>query len=320
MRRGRGFSYVDPVGETVTDAALRARFDELVIPPAWRDVWICPDPDGHLQVVGVDDADRRQYLYHPAWRRARTEEKHHRVLELARALPAFRQAVATDLAVTGAGRERVLAGGLRILDLGIFRTGGEEYAKDNGTYGLATLQREHVRLSGDEVRFRYPAKGGVLREVRIRDAALAALVRTLRRAHADTPRLLAYRNGRAWHEVRADEVNERFKELAGEDFTAKDLRTWNATVLAAVALADHELPGSRRGRQRVRAAVMREVAEELGNTPAVVRSSYVDPRVVRRFEQGRTIRAALRRVDRGRLDEDDVRAAVERAVIRLLSR
>lgn len=319
VRRGRGFSYHDAAGETVTDEAVLARFAGLVIPPAWRRVWICPDENGHLQAVGIDDAGRRQYLYHPQWHRARTEEKHDRVLGLARRLPEFRAAVEADLERTGTGRERVLAGGLRILDLGVFRTGGEEYARDNGTFGLATLRREHVRLSGDELRFRYPAKGGALREVRIRDEQLAALARTLRRSRTGTDRLLAYRRDGAWHEVRAEEVNERFKELTGEEYTAKDLRTWNATVLAAAAFAAHDLPKSQRGRQRVRAAVMREVAEELGNTPAVARASYVDPRVVRRFEQGRTIRAAVRRAAAQQLDEDETRAVLERAVVRLLS-
>jgi len=221
------------------------------------------------------------------------------------------------LAARGIGRDRVLAGALRILDLGVFRTGGEEYTRSNGTYGLATLQRDHVRLSGDQVRFRYLAKGGALREVMISDAPLAALVRSLRRAGPDVDRLLAYRDGSQWREVRADEVNLRFRDLTGDDFTAKDLRTWNATVLAAAEFAEHDAPTSRRARQRVRATVMREVAEELGNTPAVARSSYVDPRVVRHFESGRTIRPALERIG-GSLADEDARDAIERAVIRLL--
>lgn len=320
IRRGRGFSYRHVDGTPLTDGEVLARIEGLVIPPAWRKVWICPHPNGHLQAVGLDDAGRRQYLYHPEWRRARDEEKYERVLELARVLPGLRAAIAADLDTPGANRERVLAGGLRILDLGIFRTGGEEYAKENGTYGLATLQREHVRLSGDELRFRYPAKGGAEREVRLRDEQLAALVRTLRRSRTGTERLLPYRCDGGWHEVRAEEVNDRLEELTCDDFTAKDLRTWNAIVLAATAFVDHEVPASQRGRQRVRAAVMREVAEELGNTPAVARASYVDPRVVREFERGRTIRPALRRIARQRLGETETRNAVEQAVVRLLSR
>lgn len=316
VRRGRGFSFHGPDGEPLDDRT-RERIEALVIPPAWRNVWICPNANGHLQAVGVDDAGRKQYLYHDQWHRAKTEEKHDRVLELARLLPDFRKEVTRQLAVRGIGRDRVLAGALRILDLGVFRTGGEEYTRSNGTYGLATLQRDHVRLSGDQVRFRYLAKGGTLREVMISDAPLAALVRSLRRAGPDVDRLLAYRDGSQWREVRADEVNLRFRDLTGDDFTAKDLRTWNATVLAAAAFAEHDAPTSRRARQRVRATVMREVAEELGNTPAVARSSYVDPRVVRHFESGRTIRPALERIG-GSLADEDARDAIERAVIRLL--
>lgn len=256
VRRGRGFSFHGPDGEPLDDRT-RERIEALVIPPAWRNVWICPNANGHLQAVGVDDAGRKQYLYHDQWHRAKTEEKHDRVLELARLLPDFRKEVASQLAARGIGRDRVLAGALRILDLGVFRTGGEEYTRSNGTYGLATLQRDHVRLSGDQVRFRYLAKGGTLREVMISDAPLAALVRSLRRAGPDVDRLLAYRDGSQWREVRADEVNLRFRDLTGDDFTAKDLRTWNATVLAAAAFAEHDAPTSRRARQRVRATVMR---------------------------------------------------------------
>ncbi|RZQ60515.1 DNA topoisomerase IB [Amycolatopsis suaedae] len=317
-RRGKGFRYLTADGEPVRDPETLERIEKLVIPPAWRRVWICPREDGHIQAVGVDDAGRKQYLYHPRWRAARDEEKHDRVLALARILPAFRAAVTADLDAKGTGRERVLAVALRILDLGVFRTGGEEYAAENGTHGVATLLREHVTVRGDELRFAYPAKGGQPREVRIRDGSLAVAVRALRR-RTGADRLLAYRQGRGWHEVRSDDVNERFKELTGPEYTAKDLRTWTATVLAAASFAEYDPPSSERGRQRIRARVMREVAEQLGNTPAVTRRSYVDPRVVRRFADGRTIRPALRRIERQRLDGDEEREAIERAVIRLLT-
>lgn len=292
----------------------------MVIPPAWRKVWICVEPDGHLQAVGVDSAGRRQYLYHSEWRRARDEEKHDRVLELARKLPDFRAAVEADLDGGGAGRKRVLAAALRILDLGIFRTGGEEYAAENGTRGVATLLRGDVALHGDELRFSYVGKAGIRQDVHIQDEQLANVVRTLRRSRTGTDRLLVYRSASGWHEVHAEDVNQRFKELTGEEFTAKDLRTWNATVLAAAAFAEHDLPSSERGRKRVEAAVMREVAEQLGNTPAVTRRSYVDSRVVRRFREGRTIRPALRLIGRQRLAEKETREAIERAVIRLVGK
>ncbi|SFQ31354.1 DNA topoisomerase IB [Amycolatopsis arida] len=325
QRRGRGFRYLAADGTPVTDPELLRRIRGLVIPPAWRDVWICPHPAGHIQAVGVDDAGRRQYIYHEQWRRQRDVEKHQRVLDLARRLPRFRAAVKADLDAGGTGRNRVLAAALRMLDVGVFRTGGEEYAEDNGTHGAATLLREHVRKSGDELVFCYTAKGGIERTVRIRDADLAAVISTLRRARPPTDRLLAYRENGRWHEVHAEDINERFKELAGERFTAKDLRTWNATVLAATAFAETERPTSKRGRARAVTAVMREVAEELGNTPTVARKSYVDPRVVRAWEEGITIAPAVRRargqVAAGGQDAPErMRATLERAVARMLAR
>ncbi|MGW4524075.1 DNA topoisomerase IB [Amycolatopsis sp. NPDC004378] len=318
VRRGRGFSYAMPDGTPVTDQELLDRIAGLVIPPAWRQVWICPHPNGHVQAVGTDDAGRRQYLYHEQWRRDRDEEKHDRVLAMARRLPAWRASVEVDLAGTGLTRRRVLAAALRMLDRGIFRTGGEEYAEENGTHGVATLLRSHVTVRGDECRFRYVAKGGLDREVAIRDAALAAVVKSLRRSRTGSDRLLVYREDGAWHEVRAADVNERFKELAGDDCTAKDLRTWTATVLAAAAFAAAEPPASKAARKRAESGVMKEVSHALGNTPAVCRTSYVDPRVVAAYRGERTIAAALKRA--GRLDGDDARAVLEKACARLLSR
>ncbi|UJW30612.1 DNA topoisomerase IB [Saccharothrix sp. AJ9571] len=315
VRRGRGFGYLTPDGEKLADPEALARIKGLVIPPAWREVWICPDCDGHIQAVGVDDAGRRQYLYHEQWRRERDEEKHDRVLDLARRLPRWRQAVTADLGTAGLGRERVLGTALRLLDRGIFRTGGEEYAEENGTHGVATLLRGHVRLSGEELRFSYTAKGGAHRAVSVRDALLAKSVKALRRNDSGSDRLLVYRNGRAnWHEVRAEDINERFKEMAGEEFTAKDLRTWNATVLAAAAFGRN----ADRVSQRTVTAVMKEVAEALGNTPAVAKASYVDPRLVQAFEEGETIERAVRRARD--LDDEARRETLERAVVRLLKR
>jgi len=318
IRRGRGFSYVLPDGSPVTDPELLDRIKDLVIPPAWRNVWICPYPNGHVQAVGTDDAGRRQYRYHDQWRRDRDEEKHDRVLAMARRLPTWRASVEEDLAGTGLTRKRVLAAALRMLDRGIFRTGGEEYAEENGTHGVATLLRSHAAVRGDECRFCYVAKGGLDREVAIRDAALASVVKSLLRSRPDSDRLLVYREGRTWHEVHAADINERFKELAGEDCTAKDLRTWNATVLAAAAFAAADPPSSKTARKRSEARVMKEVSRALGNTPAVCRSSYVDPRLVAAYRDERTIAAALKRA--GRLEGDDARAVLEKACVRLLSK
>jgi DNA topoisomerase I len=298
---------VDAGGEPVPEETLD-RIRGLVIPPAWRDVWICPYPNGHIQAVGVDDAGRKQYLYHEEWRRRRDQQKHDRVLALAERLPMVRKKIRDDLVSPGLTCERVLAGALRILDRGVFRTGGEEYAEENDSRGVTTLLREHVRLRGGELRFRFPAKGGIERVAVIKDEELARLIAALRRGRADDERLFAYRNGSGTRrELTAKDVNERFKELAGEEFTVKDMRTWTATVLAAAEFAALDPATSQRARKRAEAAVMRAVAEQLGNTPAVARRSYVDPRVADRFADGHTIEP-----------ESADREAIERAVLELL--
>jgi DNA topoisomerase I len=299
-RRGNGFAYYGPDGELLTDVDTLQRIKELVIPPAWKKVWISSYPNGHIQAVGTDAAGRRQYLYHPAWQQERSEEKFDRVLELSTQLPAWRTSVARDLAGRGLTRERVLALALRLLDRGYFRAGGEEYAEEHESYGIATLLCEHVTVRRDAVEFDYPAKSGVRRTVEIEDAAVVRAVRSLMRRAQRTERLLMCRNASGWVNIQADDLNTRFKELVGDDYTVKDLRTWHGTVLAAAAFADADPPVSQRVVKRVEAAVMREVAEELGNTPAVARGSYVDPRVVIGYEQGLTIAAAARRAQRTR--------------------
>ena len=288
---GTGFTYLDCDGDRITDAEVVERIRELAVPPAWTDVWICTDPQGHLQATGVDDAGRRQYLYHPDWRAERDRAKHDRVLELAEALPKLRRRVARDLAADGLGRDRVLACAVRLLELGLFRVGGEAYAEDNGSYGLATLRKGHVRAHGDELRFDYPSKSGQRRVVRIGDERVAEVVRALKRRRRGGPELLAYKDERGrWTDVRSSDINEYLQDALGQGFTAKDFRTWVATVLAAVGLAAEEEDGSTE-RQR-RAAVVRvvkDVAHQLGNTPAVARNSYIDPRVIEHFEGGRTV-------------------------------
>ncbi|HEX6405154.1 MAG TPA: DNA topoisomerase IB [Pseudonocardiaceae bacterium] len=324
-RRGRGFSYHDEDGAQITDPDTVARIRALTVPPAWRDVWICAQPGGHIQAVGTDDAGRRQYLYHDEWRRRRDAAKHDRVLRLGRRLPAVREQIREDLDGRGLGCERVLGAALRMLDVGAFRVGGDEYApepgEDAGTFGLATLRREHVRLRRGAIELRYQAKGGVEQAMTLRDPALHAVVRALLRRDGGGEDLLAYRNGRGWHDVCAEDINARLKELAGDEFSAKDLRTWNATLLAAVALAQGAaggIPTSKRGLARATNAALDEVAEHLGNTRAVARASYVDPRVLQHYAEGRTILAAVRRAGAYDLVDEDIRAPLERALLRLL--
>ncbi|USQ75367.1 DNA topoisomerase IB [Ornithinimicrobium cryptoxanthini] len=319
-RRGRGFSYAGPTGRAV-GAAVKERIDALAIPPAWRDVWISPDELTHIQAIGTDDAGRRQYIYHPGWSQKQADAKHDRVVAMARRLPTVRAQITKDLRSDGLTSERVLAGMLRMLDSGAFRTGGEAYAEEHDTHGVATLLREHVSVKGTAVRFSFVAKGGLDRDVTLKDKDLSELVKALRRARTGTDRLFCYRPaaGGDWREVHADDINTRFKELAGEECSVKDLRTWQATVRAALYLAEAQEPASDTERRRILREVMSRVADDLGNTPAVARGSYVDPRVVSAQESGRTIAAAIERVGSDNLDRPHVRAKLERAVIRLLS-
>jgi DNA topoisomerase IB len=318
-RRGKGFAYYGPDGDLLADDAALQRIKELVIPPAWQKVWISPHPNDHIQAVGTDVAGRRQYLYHSAWQQERAEEKFDRVLDLSTRLPDFRVGIVADLARRGASRKRVLALGLRLLDRGYFRSGGEQYAEEHESYGIATLLCDHVTVHRDAIEFDYPAKSGVQRTVEVEDADVVRAVRALMRRPGRSERLLVYRKASEWVDVRAEDLNTRFKELVGDEFTVKDLRTWHGTVLAAAAFADADPPVSQRVTKRVEAAVMREVAEELGNTPAVARGSYVDPRVVTGYEHGLTIAAALPRAERTRRP-DAAQEILEKATRTLIRR
>ncbi len=294
------------------------RIRSLAIPPAWKDVWICPYPNGHLQAMGTDDAGRRQYLYHDAWRESQDADKHDRVRRLARRLPAFRDAVDRDLCRKGLGRERVLAAALRMLDYGVFRTGNTEYAEEHGSRGAATLLRDDVHIPKGKVVFDFVAKGGVERVVELDDDPLVTAVSALKRARHGKPLLLVYRDRSGYREIDATMINERFQELVGDEFTVKDLRTWTATVHAAVDLAQAEPPETKKAVHKAVKEMLAEVADHLGNTPAVARSSYVDPRVVTQYEQGRTIESTVRRVGED-LGDEDTRGALERSVTRLLT-
>jgi DNA topoisomerase-1 len=303
-RRGKGFSYHHEDGTAVGDDE-RARIVALAVPPAWTDVWICPWPDGHIQAVGTDSAGRRQYRYHDVWRQRRGHEKFDRMVELGERLPILRSRLSFHLRDDEPSRQRVLAAAVRLLDLASFRIGGEEYAEEHDTYGLATLRRRHVQVDGSEMVFDFPAKLGVRRLARVEDAAVAAVFAELKRRKGGGHGLLVCREGDRWRQLRSDDVNAYLKRWLGEQFSAKDFRTWNATVLAAVRLAAVDpVPPSERGRRRAVRTAMAEVADYLGNTPAVCRSSYVDPRIVETWDRshGEALRNALqgRRGRRGR--------------------
>jgi DNA topoisomerase-1 len=304
----------------VKDAETLERVRSLAIPPAWREVWICRDALGHLQATGIDAAGRKQYLYHPRWREHRDRQKFQRTIELGGILPKARRKIRKDLESEGLSRERVLAGAARLLDVGMFRIGSEEYADDEGGIGLATLQKDNVSLQDGKALFDYLAKRGVHRVQVIDDPAAVGIVTELRRRRSGGSQLLAYRNDGGWHPVRSDDINEYLKQQLGEDFSAKDFRTWNATVMAAVALAtDGRGEKSSTGRKRAVNRSVRAVAELLGNTPPVARRAYIDPRVFDRYDSGWTIAGALERLPSLDPSDDGVRARIETAVLDLLA-
>jgi DNA topoisomerase IB len=310
-RRGRGVSYLDPQGRPVRDQETLTRLTGLVIPPAWTDVWISPDPRGHIQATGVDAAGRKQYVYHPVWRTKRDEAKFDHALEVAAELPALRKRLCSDMSVRGLTRTRVLATAVRLLDMGTFRVGSDQYATgDDPSYGLATLRAEHVRGRGRCLVLEFTGKSGVAHANPVDDAEVCAVLRELRRRRRGEERLFAFwdASARRWREVHADDINDYLRETCGTQMTAKDFRTWHGTVRAATALAGAGWQKSPAKRRRVVAAAMRDVAELLGNTPTVARASYVDPRIVDLYHDGIVARA----------DEDTPLEQAERAVLELL--
>jgi DNA topoisomerase IB len=329
--RGRGFEYRDPDGERIDDPEVLARIAELTIPPAWRDVWICMDPRGHLQATGVDAAGRKQYRYHEQWRTHRDRRKFDSMIAFGEALPRLRGRVARDLRASNGGksappldarlsRERVLACSVRLLDVGFFRIGSDDYAERNESFGLTTMLRKHVTLDGEQLVFDFPAKSGQRRVQAIADGDALEVVAELKRRRGGT-QLLAYREDGAWSELHADEVNEYIKLRTGGGFTAKDFRTWNATVLASVALAAEAGQKTRAARERRVGAAVKTVAAYLGNTPAVARASYIDPRVIDRYRDGTTIAPTLQQLPSGEPDlaQMRIRSRVEAAVLELLA-
>jgi DNA topoisomerase IB len=319
-RRGRGAEYIDPEGERVEDPEVLEPIAKLAIPPAWREVWICVDPRGHLQATGIDAAGRKQYRYHDQWRAHRDRLKFDSMTSFGRALPALRRRVARDLRGEDLTPRRVTACVVRLLDLGFFRIGSEDYTERNESYGLTTMRKRHVSIRGDTLVFDYRAKSGVRRVQEIRDEEVRAIVSALKARRGGGTALFASRADGRWIEIQSENVNAYLKRASGGDFTAKDFRTWNATVLAAVALAvGSEGRRSRAARERAVRGAVKTVAAYLGNTPAVCRASYIDPRVIDRFLAGTTIREALDGPGDGPdLEDARTRARIEAAVVELL--
>jgi DNA topoisomerase I len=323
-RNGKGWIYLDADGERISDPDVVSRIGGLGIPPAWKDVWICPYPNGHLLATGTDAAGRKQYLYHPDWRARRDQEKFDEMVGFAGALPTLRDHVEEVLAGGGElSRERVLACAVRLLDRGFFRIGSEDYAARNESFGLATMRKQHVRVHDDGLMvFDYTAKHGKRQVQAIVDPASCDIVTQLKRRRGGGPELLAYREGRRWADIRSPDINAYIKEITGGDYSAKDFRTWSATVLCAIGLAvSGEAHPSKTRRKRAINRAIAEVARYLGNTPAVCRSSYIDPRVIDAYDAGVTIAPALHEV-LGEAEPGELaihHRAVEEAVLDLIS-
>ena len=314
-RRGKGFSYTDHLGLPLPPEEV-ARVRALAIPPAWTDVWICPVPNGHLQATGTDAAGRRQYLYHPDWRTKQDRSKFDRVTEAASSLPQARRRIASDLAQDGMPRERACACAVRLLDVGYFRIGNDAYTDANGSFGLTTLERQHVRRRGGALLFSFVGKSGISHSIAVDDPAAVAALEIMRQRAGDSHRLLAWKDGRTWRDLSAADVNAYLSDLFGGALTAKDFRTWHATVIAAESLALSEEEGrtSTSRKRAVRQATL-EVAGYLGNTPAVARSSYIDPRVVDAYESGTTIGGAATKKYRTAQARQD---GLEEALLKML--
>jgi DNA topoisomerase I len=316
-KRGRGFSFEDAEGVTITDEETLERIRALAIPPAWKEVWICLDPVGHIQATGYDEAGRKQYRYHDRWDQRRASQKYEAMREFAAALPKLRRVVRRDIEVEGMPRERALATAVRLLDLGFFRIGSEEYAEANESYGLATIRREHVHREGEEIVFDFPAKSNQRRIQAIGDGAAIKALETMRRRRGGPADLLAWKEGRRWRDLRSSDINDYIHESIGAGYSAKDFRTWSGTVLAAAALAGEEKPASEAAAKRTVNAAVKTVAKALGNTPAVCRRSYIDPRIFDRYRDGETIDVGRRAAEDGRMSER-TRQKIEREVLALI--
>jgi DNA topoisomerase I len=286
-RRDGEWVILDPRGEPVADTETLERVRALRIPPAWTDVWIAALPNAHLQATGLDSKGRRQYLYHPLWRVRQDHEKYDDMLEFASKLPQIRTTASSLLDAGHGERDRTLALAVRLLDIGLFRVGWDRYARDNGHVGLTTLRRENLTLRGSDAHFDFVAKSGKRRRMTVRDPQSVAALAELKRRRGVPDELLVYRSEHGWQRIHAPDVNNALRTWGEGPYSAKEFRTWSATVLAAVALAREHETGNRGPRAVSRA--VREVSSALGNTPAVARASYIDPRVITLFQGDRVI-------------------------------
>lgn len=316
LAAGRSFRYVDAHGASVKNESTLARIRSLAIPPAWTDVWICPQANGHLQATGRDARGRKQHRYHPDWREVRDEAKYERMLAFGRALPRMRRRVARDLRRTDLSREKVLAAVTRLLETTLIRVGNEEYARQNGSFGLSTLRDRHVKVRAGTMRFQFQGKGGKRHEIDLHDPRLAKIVRQAQELPGQTLFQYIDDHGEV-QRIASEDVNAYLREIGGEAFSAKDFRTWSATVLAAEALLAFEpFTSQAQAKQNMLSAIQR-VAQRLGNTPAICRKSYIHPLVLNGYLEGVIVKILKPRADlapRTRL------TPLERAVLNFLRR
>ncbi|WP_372618242.1 DNA topoisomerase IB [Falsiroseomonas sp.] len=316
-RAGKGFSYRAPAGRAVRDQATLKRIRSLAIPPAWTEVWICPHREGHIQATGRDERGRKQYRYHPRWREMRDAAKYGHLVEFARALPGIRERIAEDMRRPGLPREKVLATVVHLLEATLIRVGNDDYARQNSSYGLTTLQDRHVAVAGDALRFRFKGKSGRVWQLGIRDRRIARIVR----ACQDLPgqELFQYVDeADQTRDVTSADVNDYLREIGGRDITAKDFRTWAGTVLAALALREFERVDSQAAAKRnIRAAIER-VAARLGNTPTICRKCYVHPAVLDLYLEGSLLEEIEQLAEAELRDELAGLPAEEAAVLALL--
>jgi DNA topoisomerase-1 len=312
-----GFRYFDARGEPIADEATLKRIRSLAIPPAWTEVWICPQANGHLQATGRDARGRKQYRYHAKWREVRDEVKYERMIKFGKALPAIRKEVDRALSLPGLPREKVLATIVYLLEATMMRIGNDEYARENKSYGLTTLRNRHVKIDGSEVEFRFRGKSGVFHDVKVHDRRLARIIQRSR----DLPGqdLFEYLDDdKQPHTVSSGDVNDYLREITGEDYTAKDFRTWSGTVLAALALQEFEKFDSEAQAKKNVVRAIETVAEKLGNTPSVCRKCYVHPAVLDSYMDGSMVEGLLARAQEELAEELHELQPEEAAVLAML--
>jgi DNA topoisomerase-1 len=316
-RVGEAFRYLDAGGDVIDDEATLARIKSLAIPPAWTDVWICPYPNGHLQATGRDAKGRKQYRYHPKWRTVRDDSKYERMLNFGKALPQIRREVDRALKLPGLPRDKVLATIVYLLEATMMRIGNEEYARTNKSFGLTTLRSRHVRIDGSDVEFRFRGKSGVYHQVKVHDRRLARIIQRTR----DLPgqELFHYvDDDGATHSVGSHDVNDYLRTITGEDYTAKDFRTWSGTVLAALALQEFEKFDSQAQARKNIVRAIESVAEKLGNTPSICRKCYVHPAVLEAYLEGSVLEALRARTEQELVGDLHALQPEEAAVLAML--